>query len=451
MKYLIALLSALAVAASAAEFTGPNGWETVQTNAVKAWCEAQQKKASPKFRVWRGVSADASKNEVRLLAEAVGHRAGITTEFFLAGPLSDRAYEAFAITVAAPSDIVRAVESLGIARGGGVGSRPFRFWPYGERMIPAVRRLANGPGAKEEPVGSFIADSNAAAPLVGAGGVVFTGGRWSGGACMADTNMPSSVFSLYNEPGTIFDVPFQVGQSQVYGRLSTSAKLQCGELLEIVLRPCTPKDGKPRVMPLNVRLYRAEGAFRAAAADSAGKTLKDAALPEMLKWFESLTDAGRELFVTVDMDEGLALKDAKELAQVFAMLDGKGIKLDGRPERGVYPLAFLPKEKWRERADRVPQPFEVRIARNADGSLGKTLTFIAEDWNVEGLDPKLDPKEFPFKEWSELLPLVEKSGGPDNKVHTLFVYAPADMALRDMLPAARATAARLQLVYFFAE
>ena len=56
--------------------------------------------------------------EVRLLAEAVGHRVGITAEFMLVGPLSDRAYEAVAVTVALPGDIVRAVECLGLARGG---------------------------------------------------------------------------------------------------------------------------------------------------------------------------------------------------------------------------------------------------------------------------------------------------------------------------------------------
>lgn len=53
-----------------------------------------------------------------------------------------------------PSDIVERVECLGLARGGGVGSRPFRFWPCGERLTGAVRRLdvANAP---EKPLQAF--------------------------------------------------------------------------------------------------------------------------------------------------------------------------------------------------------------------------------------------------------------------------------------------------------
>ena len=75
----------------AEEFTGPAEWRLVNTNAVAAWNASQQKLASPALKAWPGVVADAQKREVRLLAEAVGHRAGITTEFLLVGPASDRA------------------------------------------------------------------------------------------------------------------------------------------------------------------------------------------------------------------------------------------------------------------------------------------------------------------------------------------------------------------------
>jgi hypothetical protein len=448
---LASILAMAALTAAATEFTGPTEWQTVQTNAVNAWCEARQKQASAHCRVFRGVCADTDKKEIRILAEAVGHRPGITTEFLLVGPMSDRAYESLAITVASPGDIARAVEALGIKRGGGIGSRPFRFWPCGERLIPTVRRLSAGPAAKEEPVSAFIADSDTKSPLVGPGGIVFTAGRWSGADCLTDTNMPASVFSLYNEPATVFDVPFQVGQSQVYGRLSVAAKLTYGELLEVVLRPWMPKDGKPRVLSVTVRPYKAADGFRAAITDGTGRTLTDGPMPDALAWLKTQADAGREPFVTVDMDEALTVADAKQLAQAFAMLDGKGIKLDGRPDKGVYPLAFLPQEKWRERKDRVPQPFELHLSQDASGALQKRLTFIEEDWSVEGLDPKLTPRDYPFKEWPELLPLVEKAGGADNKVHTLFVYAPAGMALKSFLPGINAVASRLQLVYVFSE
>ena len=130
--------------ANAVEFTGPAAWLLVNTNAVNAWNESSRKTVSETLKVWPGVVADKQKGEVRLLAEAVGHRAGITAEFLLVGPLSDRAYEAAAVTVAKPGDIARAVEYLGVARGGGVGSRPFRCDRCAARQVAPGFRAVRG-------------------------------------------------------------------------------------------------------------------------------------------------------------------------------------------------------------------------------------------------------------------------------------------------------------------
>jgi hypothetical protein len=446
---VLAWAAGFTFSAGAVEFTGPAAWQTVHTNAVHAWQAAQRKAAQP-GDIWKGVVADTRKREVRLLAEAVGHRVGITAEFLLVGPLSDRAYEAAAVTVAMPGDIVRAVERLGIARGGCVGSRPFRFWPCGERFAATVRRL-DTPDAPARPLQALIADQEASAPLLGEGGLVFTGARWEGQECLADTNMPSSVVSLYNAGGTVFDVPFQVGQSEVYGRLSLAEALPYGALLEIALRPLLPADGAPRVLPLTAAAAVADGRVTLTCTGADGAVLKRGELAEVLGWLRGQAEAGREPFVTVAMDDAMPLRRAADVARVFDMLDGKGIKLDGKTADGLYPKAFLPLEKWRERKDRHPQPFELHVARGADGALEKKLVFIEEDWTVEGLDPKLTPREYPFSEWAEFPKLVEKTGGADSKVHLLFVHAPADLPLSAFMPGVRAVAGRLDLVYVFGE
>jgi hypothetical protein len=440
--------------ASGGQFTGPANWALVNTNAVKQWNADQQKRASAQVAVWPGVVADKQKREVRLLAEAVGHAAGITTEFLLIGPLSDRAYESAAVTVSKPSDIVRAMASLGVAAGGCVGSRPFRFWPCGERVSATVRRL-DVAGAAEEPLSSLIRDSEPAVPLVGDGGLVFTGGRWLGDSaaqgCWSDTNMPSSVISLYNEPSTTFDVPFQVGQSEVYGRLTLAQALPYGALLEIVFRPQLSKDGQPRVMPLTAKASMQGQDVSVACSGADGAVLKRAGLADTLTWLRSLSEQGRELFVTLDMDDAMPLKRAVDVARVFVMLDGKGIKLDGKTVPGLFPRAFLPQEKWRERKDRTPQPFELHVTRDASGKILKKLVFIEEDWTVEGLDPKLTPKEYPFEKWEDFPGLVAKTGGPDSKVTLLFVFAPAELPLEAFMPGVRAVAERLPLVYVFCD
>ena len=446
----VVLLSCVVFAACmlcAADFTGPAAWSLVNTNAVNTWNATHQRAASAAFKVWPGVVADQQKREVRLLAEAVGHRVGITAEFLLVGPLSDRAYEAGAVTVAMPGDIVRAVESLGIARGGGVGSSPFRFWPVGERMTAAVRRL-DVSDSPEKPLQTFIADKEASAPLLGEGGLVFTGGGWENRACVTDTNMPSSVISLYNAGETIFDVPFQVGQTEVYGRLSLAEALPYGTLLEVVLRPLAA-DGKPRVLPLTVAATMDGGAVAVTCKGADGSLLKQAGLADALTWLRGQAESGRELFVTVEMDDALPLKRAVDVARVFGMMDGKGLKLDGKTEQGLFTRAFLPLEKWREREGRNPQPFELHVTAGVDGTLKKKLIFIEEDWTVEGLDPKLTPREYPFEKWEELPGLVKKAGGADNKVRVLFVFAPPELPLGAFMPGVRAVAERLPLVYVF--
>ena len=448
-KWIAGAVFVIAQSAEAIEFSGPAAWQTVHTNAVKEWQAAQQKTAAAS-NVWKGVVADTQKREVRLLAEAVGHRDGITAEFLLVGPMSDRAYEAAAVTVALPGDIVRAVERLGIVRGGGVGSRPFRFWPCGERFTATVRRL-DIPDAPARPLQALINDQETSSPLLGEGGLVFTGAYWDGNVCLADTNMPSSVISLYNEAGTVFDVPFQVGQSEVYGRLSLAEMFPYGAPLEIVLRPLMPLDGAPRVLSLTATATIANDQVTLTCTGADGHILKRGELPEVLTWLRGQTETGREPFVTVAMDDAMPLKRAVDVARVFDMLNGKGIKLDGKTADGLYPKAFLPLEKWRERKDRHPQPFELYVTRGADGALEKKLTFIEEDWTVEGLDPALTPRDFPFKEWAEFPKLVEKTGGPDSKVRLLFVHAPADMPLSTFMPGVRAVANRLTLVYVFGE
>ena len=364
--------------------------------------------------------------------------------------MSDRAYEAAAVTVAWPSDIVRAVESLGVSRGGGIGSRSFRFWPCGERMTATVRRL-DVAGAVEKPLQTLVCDANTASPLIGEGGLVFTGGRWDSDACLVDTNMPSSVISLYNEPSTLFDVPSQVGQSEVYGRLTLAEALPFGALLEIVLRPLPAKDGAARVLPLTVIAAMAGSDVELTCKGADGTLLKRAGLADVLTWLRSQAEGGRELFVTLGMDDAMPLKRAVDVARVFGMLDGKGIKLDGKTEQGLFPRAFLPQEKWRERNDRNPQPFELHVSKGADGTLKKKLIFIEEDWTVQGLDPKLTPREYPFENWDEFPKWVEKTGGADSKVMLLFVYAPSDQPLGLFMPGVRAVAERLPLVYVFGE
>ena len=433
--------------ASAKEFTGPTDWERVHTNAVKAWQVSQEAKTSATFRAWSGVVADIERREVHLLVEAVGHNEEATMEFLIVGPQSNRAYESATVSVAKPSDIVRAMESIGVPRGHGVDGRLFRFWPYGERISGTIRKL-NDRVESARPLQSIIKDAKSEPPLFGEDGLVFTGGPWADGVCGADTEQPASVIALYNEPDTLFDIPFIASKGTAYGRSVLSRKMEYGEVMEIVLKPMPLPGGGLRSVVLYVTVQPSAGQETMfVCADKKGEVLKKGTPAEVLTWMKTLSDRGHDLFVTLTMSDALTLTQAVAVTRVFVLLDGKGLKLYGKTNEGIYPRAFLPQEEWRKRDGRTPQPFEVYLTGDA-----KKLTYIEEDWSGAGLDPKLTPKDYSFADVSELPALVKRVGDKDSKkVELLFVFASQQEPLKKIMPAVRVLSERLPLVYIFGE
>ncbi len=445
----ISLILALRLCAGAADFTGPAEWRLVHTNAAARWQAQQKERAGENFLVLNGVAADKGSGEVRLLAEAVGHGAGTTAEFLLVGPASDRAYESAAVTVASPSDIVRAVEFTGVRRGRCVDGTRFHFVPCGERFRLFVRRL-DEQDSVERPFRDLLRESTPDDPLLDDRGFAFAGGVWQeqDGAkvCLADMVPPCSVVSLYNEL-SIFDLPRQAGQSAVYGRLTLKEALPYGTLLEVIVRPVSRES---LVLPLRVTALTEAGQLRLRVQNEARGIDRRGTLQDTVLWLKSQADAGSDLYLAAGFDDGLTVAQARDAASVFEVMALTGIHLYGKADDSVYYKAFLPQDEWRRREGRMPQPFELHLSRGERDALQKKLVFIEEDWNVEGLEPRLTPREFSFGEWHELLPLVVESGGRESRIRVLFVFAPAGMPIGEFMPGVRALNERLPLVHIFA-
>jgi hypothetical protein len=292
----VSLMIVLRLSAWAADFTGPAEWRLVNTNAVARWQAEQSGRAGEEFLALKGVAADKKSGEVRLLAEAVGHGAGTTAEFLLVGPLSDRAYEAAAVTVASPADIVRAVEFTGVRRGSCVDGVRFHFVPCGERFQLYVRRLDDKSGV-ERLFRDWLQESAPDDPLLCDRGFVFAGGAWKEqdgeSVCTTATVPPCSVVSLYNE-FSIFDLPRQAGQSAVYGRLTMKEALPYGTLLEVIARPVSRE---PLVLPLSVTALSAAGELRMRVQNKAQGIDRLGALRESVLWLKSRADAGSDLYL----------------------------------------------------------------------------------------------------------------------------------------------------------
>ena len=140
MKRLLAGCALACAAACGAEpARAPMDWTSVYPAAIAAWKNAN---SAPD-----GVAVDVAARTVRILVEATGLGPADTAEFFAIGPLSDRSYESFFVTVASPAAIAKAIERAGVPRGVPPDIAGARLWPCGEKLTLTVTSVpTNAPG-----------------------------------------------------------------------------------------------------------------------------------------------------------------------------------------------------------------------------------------------------------------------------------------------------------------
>ena len=424
MKRLLAGCAlACAVACGAEPARAPMDWKSVYPVAIAAWKDSNH---APD-----GVAVDVAARTVRILVEATGLGPADTAEFFAIGPLSDRSYESFFVTVASPAAIAEAIERAGVPRGVPPDIAGARLWPCGEKLtLTATSVPTNAPGGSRSCATALsfpdlltdTAEKEEGAILRAP--VVYTGGaRDAGGAVVAATNIPCAVFALYSHSPSLLQLNGQFDQSTVYGRFHAKKAYPVGSLFELTLR----WDGRTTVLHRDVALT--------------GSTLK-----------EQLTSlradaAAHDLFVRLSFGEGVTVGEAAEIASALSLVDGKGLKMDGPPPGHFFFRAFLPDPAWRARPGRIFQPFEVHVA--ADGA--KKFIFIEEDWSGEGLDPVLKPHETPLADWAELPKLIAQTGNQGAKINVLFQFAPRATPVSALTPAVSALDDRIGTYYIFGE
>ena len=417
-KFLAASSAVLAVfsAALAQSARAPMEWVPVHTNEIARW-KAERKAPA-------GVVADRAARTVTFLMEATGISLTEPVEFFAIGPLSDRAYESFGVTVASPAAIAAAVESIGVPQG--VACDPFlaRFWPQGERLV--LTATPYGGDAAPIPLAELLTDKQAKEEgAILAEPLAYTGGaRDAANRPVAATNIPCAVFALYSHGPSILQLNGRFDQSTTYGRFVAAKPFQVGTLLEMKLTWDGVRHVKARTPMLT--------------ATNVGEVLQNLKADAM---------PGSDLFVRPAFDESVTVARAAEIAKAFEMLDGNGLKMNGTAKDQFFYRAFLPDPAWRNREGRLFQPFEIRLA--SDGS--RTFTFVEEDWSGDGLDPVLKPKTRTVSDWSELPACLAQTGEQGEKVTVAFVYAPADMPVTRLSPIVKALVPRIGTFYVFAE
>lgn len=312
---------------------------------------------------------------------ATGVEKGTPLEFLFAGKNSDRDYETMFLLEDSIIDFCRRLERAGLPRGRPTDIRKCRLWPVGcsLKLEPKLDDFVK----TDLPDGMRF------------GEIIYTGGaRDEADVPVAETNMPAAVFSLYtlSQSPLLFNGLYE--QSLVYGCSTAAKTLKKGERMTFTLSWDVPKLAE-----------KLEVSFQPGNSLSVLKSIKD-------------KSEHSDIELSVRFDDQLTVGEAVAVANALAVLDSPRIKINGHPDNDFFFRAFLPLVKWRDRKERLVQPFEVSIHGNED-----KLTFIEEDWSGEGTDPKLTPHEISFEK--------AKSHG---QIDTCFIFAAKDTAIGRIRP-----------------
>lgn len=324
-------------------------------------------------------------------------------EFFFVGPESDHDYESMFYTENSPKELADAFAKAGIPLGSPMDYGKCRFWPVG------------GVVTIEPDIWSLVRDlrNERKAPIL------YTGGKRNPDSTLdAQVAMPQAVFALYGCAQSLMQFDDSLPQSDTYGRFRPAVKIPRGEVRKFTVK------WKGASLIEKAELKLEPGNLASAIAELRKKCEGDV-----------------ELDVTTVFSPELTVEEAKNIALALQTLDSFKVKLNGFADGQFFYRAFLPLERWRDRSERLTQPYEVRI----DAAGKPSLTVIKEDWSSNGdsLDPVLVVKE--NVDFSSLA----KEGSAT--VDTCLVFAPKTSKLADVFAVRRLLPPNVVNFYVYGE
>ncbi len=335
----------------------------------------------------KDVTFDSKAHSVSFTAVSTECGLDIDLEFLFVGPNSDRTYESLFTTLAPVSEIADALDKALIPRGKTIDISRCRFWNVGNEVeiTPSISDFIR------------VDNSNSVFPPI-----IYTGGeRDSNGMAKASINMPAAFFALYNCPQSLLQFDDMLEQSPTYGRFKPRKKIPKGTKVRFTVKWKGHADHKSVTLKLS-------STNLLSSVESLKKLSQDAKIEALCEFAPDMT-----------------VKCAKNIANVLSMIDSPRIKINGMKKGQPYYKAFLPKEEWRERKERLTQPPEVRF--NSDPS-SLTVTEIIEDWSdPDTLDPKLNPIEKKFKSYKEAAKEILRIA---ERPKTIFLYANSELQLK---------------------
>lgn len=311
---------------------------------------------------------------ISFTATATGVEKGKPVEFAFAGANTDRDYETMFLIDDTVDGLCRKLENAGLRPGRPTDQSSCCFWPVGTpvRFEPSLTNFVEA----TLPQGLTL------------GQPIYTGGKRSrDGARDANTNMPASVFAFYTLAQSPFLFDGYYDQGSIYGAFTACAAIKKGERVSFTV---SWDEGVAPTKSLHL-------------------TVKPGASSKILKTLKGESEKG-PVDALIGFADDLTVAEATAIANALATVDSPRIKINGCSN--IYYRAFLPLVKWRDRKERLVQPFELTLG-DPD-----RLLFIKEDWSVEGPDPRLEPIDISFDRASSY-----------DRTDTCFIFADPEMPL----------------------
>ncbi len=353
------------------------------------------------------LSVDTASRTVTFTATATGCATTSPLEFLFVGPNSDRDYEALFVTDAALKDIVGAFAKVGLPLGHPISAKACVLRALGEEvtLTPACAALVKDVKGTEK----------------GFPPIIYTGGtRSPEGALLADTEMPATLFALYDCGQSPLQFNAVLDQSQNYGRFLPAKNFPKGERHTFTLTWNGEKSVKEKTLALTP----------ATAAHELVQFSKEAGTSE---WN-----------VLATLDKSFTLKQAIGIAKALDSIDSAHIKVNGFKEGEFYFRTYLPLAAWRDRSARLAQPPEIHFKAK-----GLTVSHIVEDWSdTNATEPKLNVVD---KDFDSVESAAQYAASLVGKTQTMLLYAAPTETLGRLYDFRRAVKGDVLNWYIFEE
>lgn len=415
---------------------------TSKSFAVESFAEIVSAANDPE-RFWTApfVLADLETRNVYVWGEHAGMISGDPLEFFVISENSGHDYEALMVAYAAPSDIHKALEKIGLEAGGPVDPDVHRFWPRGDRVEAFFLYVNPGDeGIQSKRAEEFcIWKGEPMPPLPW----VFTGAPLLP-SMVNETEMvyapdeysPNSIASTFNLRATVFDLPLQGSKTGVYGDFLLDPQWKLEEGRPMILRLAPPPDTRyPSEKDITLR-FGQKGLLATGLENWSPHDLTEVAA--------ILSARENEVhFLRLDFGNELTLTEATDRARDIQVLEQQlqSIRIEPPPPGQVFFQSFVPDPRFRERENRPSQPIELHLS--PDGSA--TAMDLREEWG-DSRTPTILETQVPLSGPQDWIRFLEER---ENKSSVLFLFAPPELTLGEMRTWTQPVLDRFPIIFLY--